>query len=111
MAKLEIVRSACWLIIADEADDSGPLFWSNDDGWVGLYGADIYTDEEKAGLRLPIGGSWTTVGEVEAERARSRRDHPSSFTDLDSESRDIRKTNLRIIRGARYRAAHRKGKK
>ena len=110
MAKLEIVRSACWLIISDEADDSGPLFWSNDDGWVGLYGADIYTDEEKAGLRLPIGGSWVTVGQVEAERARSRRDHPSSFTDLEM-SREMKKNSFRIIRGARYRAAHRKGKK
>lgn len=107
MGKLEIVRSASWLIVSDELDDAGQLFWSNDDGWVGLSGADVFTDEEKAGLRLPFGGSWTTVGEVEAEMARSRRDHPSSFTDLEM-SREMKKNSFRIIRGARYRARYEK---
>lgn len=111
MTKLELVKNAGWMIISDELDDAGPLFWSNDDGWVGVSTADVFTDEEKRSLRLPDRGSWITVAEVAKERERSRRDHPSSFYDLDSESRNIRKTNLRIIRGARYRAAYQKGKK
>lgn len=109
MEKLKLVRSAGWLIISDEADDAGPLFWSNEDGWVSLYGADVFTDEEKLKLSLPIGGSWVTVPEVEAERSRARKDHPSSFVDLDF-SREMRKSSFRIIRGARYRARHAKGK-
>lgn len=110
MKKLELVRRAGWLIISDEVDDSGPLFWSNDDGWVGLSGADVYSDTERQSLTLPFGGSWVTASAVEEERTRSRNDHPSSFDDFEM-SRAMRKNAFRIIRGARYRARREKGQR
>ena len=108
MTKLELVRSAGWMIIAGELDDTGPLFWSNQDGWVEASTADVFTDEEKAGLNLPLDGSWIHIADVAKEKERSRRDHPSAFYDLDM-SRSIRKMNFGIITGGRQ--VHRSKKK
>lgn len=37
-------------------------FWSNADGWVGLYGSDIFTEKERETLNLPIDGCWVPAG-------------------------------------------------
>lgn len=33
-------------------------FWSNEDGWVSLNGATIFTDGERRNVRLPLEGIW-----------------------------------------------------
>jgi hypothetical protein len=37
----------------DSSDDQ-PMFWSNDDGWVDLSNATLFSDEEKARFDLPL---------------------------------------------------------
>ena len=37
------------------------LYWSNDWGWVDEDMADLFTNEEKNWLSLPIGGKWEEV--------------------------------------------------
>lgn len=39
----------------------GPLYWSNDIGWVSKGSADIFTEEERNSLNLPIEGKWVKV--------------------------------------------------
>jgi hypothetical protein len=36
----------------------GELYWSNDLGWTCLAEADRFSQEERDGFNLPIGGSW-----------------------------------------------------
>lgn len=39
-------------------DDDEPLYWSNDDGWVDLSSATVFTaDEAEAPVYLPLGAS------------------------------------------------------
>jgi hypothetical protein len=33
-------------------------FWSNDDGWVGLKGATVFSKQERETLNLPCEGCW-----------------------------------------------------
>ena len=48
----------------DEAEEeradaeSEPLYWSNEWGWVDKCMADLFTNEDKETLNLPIGGAW-----------------------------------------------------
>lgn len=41
-------------------DATGDLGWSNEDGWVDRHNnyIEVYSDEEKAGVNLPLGGKW-----------------------------------------------------
>ena len=41
-----------------DPEDGRVLFWSNTDGWVDYQSADKFTPEQRASLRLPIGGAW-----------------------------------------------------
>lgn len=36
----------------------GPLYWSNDFGWVDRSSADVFDENDFATLSLPIGGVW-----------------------------------------------------
>ena len=45
-----------------EGDTSAPLFWSNDDGWVALLDATVFTQEEYDSDRVILPhGSWGWV--------------------------------------------------
>lgn len=42
-----------------EHDDDGiPLFWSNTMGWVSLMDADLFSEDDRNQLNLPLGGVW-----------------------------------------------------
>lgn len=49
------------------------LYWSNEDGWVSLNMADLFSNEEKDRYNLPVGGSWlhTIDGWVVEQAAKS----------------------------------------
>jgi hypothetical protein len=49
-----------------ESDDGSMvnLFWSNEDGWVPYFLADVFGPEEYLSLDLPLGGSWVEVSKV-----------------------------------------------
>lgn len=50
-----------WVIIGKGADEG--LLWSNSLGWVeNAY--DVFTDEEKRVLRLPVGGAWCSQVDI-----------------------------------------------
>tara|TARA_B100000614_G_scaffold262909_1_gene300660 strand:+ start:166233 stop:166556 length:324 start_codon:yes stop_codon:yes gene_type:complete len=59
------------LIRNNSETDSKGLFWSNDDGWVGIEDADIFQDQS---LNLPIDGEWVEGAALifELHRAASR---------------------------------------
>lgn len=37
------------------------LWWSNEDGWVSLETATLFSLEDRLSLHLPIGGMWICV--------------------------------------------------
>jgi len=39
-------------------------FWSNEIGWVDFDGRDVFTDDEKSYLHLPIDGKWCKIERV-----------------------------------------------
>ena len=39
-----------------------PLYWSNEDGWVDLSMATLFSDHDRNERRLPIGGEWQKNG-------------------------------------------------
>lgn len=41
-------------------------FWSNEQGWVDLSSADLFTVQEQAQLNLPTDGEWASLWEVNA---------------------------------------------
>ncbi len=45
-----------------------PLYWSIEDGWVDLCMATLFSDHQKNGQVLPIGGAWIKNPGVEATR-------------------------------------------
>jgi len=49
-------------VIRNQSDDQ--LFWSNQDGWVETQ-EDIYSQDERLTLALPIDGIWVLINEVE----------------------------------------------
>lgn len=49
-----------WAIINEE---NGDQMWSNANGWVDGLEFDLFTDEEKQRLSLPIGGRWVFMAE------------------------------------------------
>ena len=44
-----------WTIRDEEEEE---LYWSNEYGWVYYKYADVFTDEERNTLNLPLGGIW-----------------------------------------------------
>ena len=38
--------------------DGNGLFWSNEDGWVSYCTCDMFDNDEKKSMNLPIGGEW-----------------------------------------------------
>jgi hypothetical protein len=40
------------------------LFWSNEDGWVPFFGADVFSKDEYFSFNLPDGGVWVEVNRV-----------------------------------------------
>jgi hypothetical protein len=44
--------------------DGEHSYWSNVDGWVAIQDADVFTEQERAELNLPVGGEWIAEGEV-----------------------------------------------
>lgn len=53
-------QSGKWVICGAETKDleDGPLYWSEESGWVDLESADTFSDREKESLSQPIGGEW-----------------------------------------------------
>ena len=49
------------VIKSDIVMDGENLFWNNEDGWVGLHDAEIFTEKEKEEFSLPMGGEWITI--------------------------------------------------
>jgi len=53
------------MVIAGEKDTTNdePLFWSNDQGWVDLASAAVYTEDEvkSEAFTLPISGEWVNA--------------------------------------------------
>ncbi len=45
--------------------EDGPLFWSNEDGWVTKESATRFSKDETTYLNLPIGGIWEAENEVQ----------------------------------------------
>jgi len=37
-------------------------WWSNLSGWGDREGRDVYTNDERKRLRLPLGGKWISIG-------------------------------------------------
>jgi hypothetical protein len=59
-----------WVIVKDDDDlDSGPLYWSNKDGWGSLDAATHFTEAEKTTYDLPMGGKW---GRADTGKKESR---------------------------------------
>jgi hypothetical protein len=57
----------------NDGTDDEPLYWSNDDGWVALSTATVFSTEEKNGP-LPLESrDWMTVGEAIEERTTFER--------------------------------------
>lgn len=51
--------AAGWSIRQTEGENpSEILFWNNQSGWGSPRTADVFTDDEKATLSLPMGGEW-----------------------------------------------------
>lgn len=49
------VRSSRYVIAGPVDDEDGTLYWSNDDGWVFLSTATVFTFDERNNAQLPIG--------------------------------------------------------
>lgn len=45
-------------------EHSDPLYWSNDQGWVDRDSCDVFDQTERDTLRLPVGGTWETNGDI-----------------------------------------------
>lgn len=43
--------------------DNDQLFWSNANGWVESPDEDLFTEDERNALSLPMGGVWVLIGE------------------------------------------------
>ncbi len=46
------------------AKEDEPLFWSNDDGWVGVESCSYFSNQEQETLNLPDGGQWVRLTET-----------------------------------------------
>ncbi len=46
------------------AKEDEPLFWSNDDGWVGVESCTYFSAEEQPTLNLPDRGQWVRLTET-----------------------------------------------
>ena len=52
-------RKPRFLIVNTSTTDDACRYWSNELGWVSMMSdADEFTEQEKAELRLPMGGQW-----------------------------------------------------
>ena len=60
MTRFEICQSDAAYVIRHETEleNSQPLYWSNEFGWVSGDIATIFTAIDKEDLNLPIGGNW-----------------------------------------------------
>ena len=47
-----------WIIICTDEGSDGELFWSNDQGWVSIEDATVFTGIEADTFNLPMGGAW-----------------------------------------------------
>jgi hypothetical protein len=48
-----------WIIRCAVPDSDGyPQYWSNEWGWTRWKWATVFTDVERASLRLPLDGQW-----------------------------------------------------
>jgi hypothetical protein len=46
------------ILATRQKSEIGPLYWSNDFGWVDRSSADVFDENETVTLSLPIGGVW-----------------------------------------------------
>lgn len=62
--------------LESEDEDGAPLFWSNEDGWVGMEGATPFTRDEVGRLMLPVGGkvAWMSLWQSADLAIRARQD-------------------------------------
>lgn len=57
--------AATYLVVSTterDFDTDAPLYWSNKHGWTTKRSATRFSEDEKARLRLPMGGAWEPVG-------------------------------------------------
>ena len=47
------------------------LFWSNSQGWVAGPQFDLFTEQEKADGRLPMGGAWVYLANSDESAMRN----------------------------------------
>jgi hypothetical protein len=49
-----------WLLVSlCESDETGPLYWSNADGWVDELSADVFSDSEvNNSAWIPLNSAW-----------------------------------------------------
>ena len=52
-----------YLIVCTECAPADAAFWSNEYGWTDRESADVFTDEERATLNLPMFGDWAPITE------------------------------------------------
>lgn len=46
------------ILATRQKSEIGPLYWSNEIGWVDRASADVFDENETVTLSLPIGGVW-----------------------------------------------------
>lgn len=72
-------------------DNTGDSYWSKTSGWVPLYGATRFFEEEKFKFVLPEGGRWVNLTEMTEAMERSMNNHPTRW---------VEKPGLRLIEDA-----------
>ena len=76
----------------DVIDDSvGDSYWSKMSGWVPLYGATRFLEEDKIKFTLPDGGTWVNLTQMTESMERSMNNHPTRWKE---------KPGLRLITDA-----------
>jgi len=52
-----------WVLV-DKESISGPLYWSNQFGWVDDGSHDVFTDDERRAFRVCFGGQWQPADSI-----------------------------------------------
>ena len=63
-------------VIDDRVGDS---YWSKTSGWVPLYGATRFFEDEKRSFILPEGGTWVNLTQMTEAIERSMNNHPTRW--------------------------------
>ena len=49
------------IIPTNQSPHTSCNFWNNEQGWVSIWSADVFTERERYMLNLPMGGKWVKV--------------------------------------------------